>query len=347
MSLLINNAVIHKLMREGSEPSVIHEASAVLEVGDAALLTLVSDVHKVYSERSGKSYGKFDPALTPVSSEPHLLKLKNEAEADFLAITLNLMKILKSKVDGQNFATGGHVLIFDYNANGNRWFVVAIVNSASGTMVDENFQVVEAPYLDTNGLRFAGRVNFTDWEEGAERYISFLRGKSSDVSQYFQNFIGCTTVAQDLSDTKNLVAAVKQFASEQLLADDTKETLLAEVESFAREKAETKQPLSLDELANKVWPTAPDTLKKAFNESDPPISDGFIPRKRGLEGLVRFKAKTKKWKLEFEREAVQDGTILFNPDDGTVTIKNLPDEILASLREEFLQNAATDDDSAH
>ncbi|MFP2768347.1 nucleoid-associated protein [Oceanisphaera sp. KMM 10153] len=347
MTLKINNAVIHKLTREDSEPSVIHPAPASLDANDASLFTLVNDVHKVYGDRAGKSYGKFDPALTPVSSEPHLLKLKDEADADFLAITLDLMKILKSKVDSQNFATGGHVLIFDYNANDKRWFVVAIVNSAAGTMVDENFQVVDAPYLDTNGLRFAGRVNFTDWQAGTERYISFLRGKSSDVSLYFQNFIGCTTVAQDLNDTKNLVAAVKQFASDQQLADEAKEALLAEVDRFAREKAEDKQPLSLDELANKVWSNEPEALKNAFNESDPPISDGFIPRKRGLEGLVRFKAKTKKWKLEFEREAVQDGTILFNPEEGTVTIQNLPDEILASLREEFVQNAATDDDPAH
>lgn len=340
---IIHNAVIHKLERPTGEPAVIVPAPRCLDTDDEPLKELIESVHKVYGERQGKSYGEFDPNLTLVSAEPYVHQLKEQEDVDFFALSLRLMILLKNQVDSQNFATGGHVLMFDFTASGKRWFVVSIVNSAPGTMVDDDFKVVKAPHLDVDGIRFAGRVNLTDWLPAAKRYISFLRGKNSEVSQYFQKFLGCSTAQQDLADTRNLVKAVKQFAADQMLDDATKERLLTEVNNFAREKAELQQPMILGELANRVWPEDPEILNATFAQADPPISDGFIPRKRGLDGLVRFKAKTNKWKLEFEREAIQDHTIRFDPEEGTLTIQNLPEDILAQLREEFLANVNPND----
>lgn len=340
---VIHHAVIHRLHRDAGQPAVIQEAPACLDVNDAPLRELVESVHGVYGDRQGKSYGVFDPELTLVSAEPYLQQLRDQNDADFYGISIALMQILKDKVESQNFATGGHVLMFDFSAHGTRWFVVAIVNSAPGTMIDANFRVVPAPHLDVDGIRFAGRVNFIEWERANQRYISFLRGKNSEVSLYFQKFLGCSTSQQDLADTRNLVKVIKKFAADQNLDEASRERLLTEVNNIAADKAERQEPLDLGELANRVWPQAPGDLNAAFAQADPPIADGFVPRKRGLDGLVRFKAKTTKWKLEFEREAIQDHTIHFDPDEGTLTIRNLPADILASLTNEFSANANPDD----
>lgn len=132
---------------------------------------------------------------------------------------------------------------------------------------------------------------------------------------------------------------IKKFAAEKNRDEASRERLLTEVNNIAADKAEREKPLDLGELANRVWPQAPEELNAAFSQADPPIADGFVPRKRGLDGLVRFKAKTAKWKLEFEREAIQDHTIHFDPDEGTLTIRNLPADILASLTNEFSADA--------
>lgn len=210
-------------------------------------------------------------------------------------------------------------------------------------MVDENYKVVTAPHLDVAGIRFAGRVNIDQWKQNEQRYISFLSGKGAEVSQYFQKFLGCSTSQKEMEDTRNLVKVVKQFATDQNLDDFSRERLLTEVNRFAMDKANSKEPLILGELANRVWPTAPEQLNTAFAEADPPISDGFIPRKRGLDALVRFKAKTSKWALEFEREAIQSHTITVDLDAKTLIIKELPDDFLARYQYEFLTNVSPDD----
>lgn len=335
MAQQLLNAVIHKLEKETGAPAHIIEAQQCLDITDTPLKDLVNQVHAVYANREAKSYGKFDPELNSVSAEPHLSALKDSPNPDFLALSKIMMQVLKDKADAQNFATGGHVLMAESAGNGARWFVVAILNSKSGTAISEDLRVMQAPHLDVEGIRFAGRVNFTDWTAGTERYISFLKGKSNDVSQYFQKFLGCSTVQQDLQDTRNLVKAVKQFATDQGLSDDVRETLLKEVYRVADERATQKMPLDLSELSNRVWPADPDALRTALATSNPPIADGFVPRKRGLDGLTRFSAKASNWKLEFDREAIQDHTIEFNDAEGTITIRNLPADVLANLMAEF------------
>lgn len=343
MSITVNNAIIHKLEREDGELTVIIPAPKCLDQSNEPLIELVGEVHRIYGTRDGKSYGVFDPELKPVSAEPHLQVLRDQGVADFYKISISLMQILKAKADERNFATGGHVLMFDYTTNGVRWFVVSVVNSAPGTMVNEAFQVVKAPHLDVEGIRFAGRVNFTEWTAATQRYISFLRGKNSEVSQYFKRFLGCSTDVQDLNDTRNLVEVIKQFAVDQQLDESAREKLLSEVDAFARAKAKDKQPLILEELANRVWPQEPEVLRAVFAAAPTPISDGFIPKIRGLDGLVKFKAITKHWKLEFGREAIQDETITFDDQQGTLTISNIPAEVLAELIKEFRVHANTTD----
>lgn len=342
MPLAIHHAIIHKLNKTEGSPSTLGLAPDVLPTDDEPLQQLVSDVHSVYNSRQSKSYGVFDSELTNVSAEPHLRRLRDESDADFYQISIALMQVLKSRADERNFV-GGHVLMFDYTVNNFRWFVVALVSSASGAMVDENYKVVTAPHLDVAGIRFAGRVNFDQWQNNEQRYISFLSGKGAEISQYFQKFLGCLAPQKDFEDTKNLVKVVKQFATAQNLDDASRERLLTEVNRFAMEKADSNEPLHLGELANRVWPTSPEDLNVAFAEADPPISDGFVPRKRGLDGLVRFKAKTQKWALEFDREVIQNHTITVDPDERTLIIKDLPDDFLARYRYEFLINADSDD----
>jgi nucleoid-associated protein len=335
MALELLHAVIHKLEKETGSPGRIIEAGACLEVSDAPLQELIGQVQQVYSGRTSKSYGQFDPTLRAVSAETHVERLREEGGIDFLEISKRLMEVLKEKAETQNFSTGGHVLMFHTNWMGSRWFGVVILNSTAGTMINENLRVVSAPHLDVEGIRFAGRVNFTEWAAGSERYISFLKGKKNEVSVYFQRFLGCSTTQEDLNDTRNLVKAVKRFAEESNLTNQQRETLLHDVYREAGQKAKDELPLGLEELANRVWPSDPVALRQVLATADPPISDGFVPRKRGLDGLVRFIAKAPKWKLEFDRDVINDQTIEFRKEEGLLIIHNLPDDVAASLESEF------------
>jgi nucleoid-associated protein len=65
------------------------------------------------------------------------------------------------------------------------------------------------------------------------------------------------------------------------------------------------------------------------------LTDGFVPNAGVLATLVRFKARTDDWTLEFDRNAINSEAISFNEDDETLVIRNLPASLIARLRQEF------------
>lgn len=337
----ITEAIVHKLVKVQGSKDVDIELKGALPTITPALQRLVTFVHDAYSKRSGKSYGAFEADAELHPTQTYLRRLINEGKGSFVDVSHSLMKVLADKAKKESFATGGYVLIVDMNNGATRWFLVAVLTDVAGAAINADLEVIDATHLDLSAMRFAGRVNITDWDAGAERYISFLRGKKSDVSEYFQDFIGCSTLIKPLQETQRLVQVVKKFAVDQGLDEATREKLLAEVHGFALACAKEKRELDLDALANHVWPDDPEVLQTVFGSADPAISDGFIPDGRALGGLTKFKAKTPTWSIEFDRSAMSDHTIRFDAKTRELKITQIPDDIAAKLSQEF----SNDDDA--
>lgn len=342
----ISTAIVHGLKKASGERAATTDLRATCLAVTPALQRLVDAVHGDYVTRLGKSYGAFEADAELFPAQTHIRKLLADGTPDFVAITHGLMRILADSASGESFATGGYVLMADVGTGAARWLYVAILTDVAGAAIDANLDVIESTHLDVSALRFAGRINLTELAAGGERYISFLRGRKSEVSAYFQEFLGCSTVMKPLVETQRLVQAIKQFAIDNELDEPTKERLLKETFDFAQECIKEKRDLYLDALANRVWPDEPAVLKTALGKADPPISDAFMPHGTALRPLRKFVARTANWSLEFEREAFIDHTITFNPADKTITIHTLPDDILSRLNEEFRNDDGDTPDEA-
>lgn len=339
----IVNAVVHNLIKSQGSREVKTELRSAPLVVKPALERLILAVHDAYASRAGKSHGAFeaDTALHPAQlSIRELLSDDGHEPARFIGITQTLMSILADRASSESLALGGYVLMVDLNNGSTRWLLMAVLTDVAGAAINESLDVVDATHLDLSAMRFAGRVNLTDLAENTERCIGFLRGKKTEVSGYFERFIGVSTIIRELQETQRLVQVIKQFASEQKLDELTRERLLNEVYRIGDECSKTKSPLDLNALANRVWSSDPDALKTAIGRADPPISDGFVPDRRALLPLKKFKAKTSTWTLEFDRSAMADNTIHFDPKTRELKISRIPDEIAARLTDEFTNDEA-------
>lgn len=339
----ILNAVVHKIEKETTSDAQLILATALLDREDKELHSLVEQVQRIYSERSNKQYGEFDVSGETPGIRAYLEKLYADDGEDFLTLSDRMMHVLKGQADEQNFATGGHVLIVDSTNGATRWFVVAMLNSVDGSWIDENFRILRAPHVDLEGLRFAGRVNMTAWQANeGPRYISFLGGRSNDVSRYFQRFLGCTTVKKDLQDTRNLIDGIKQFAKDRGMSREATQTLEDRAYESCEELVRTSVPVSIEAFCNRVFPDDPDALSEALAKADPPIADGFMIAKRGLTGLKKFIADGPGWRLDFDREQMTKDTIRFDRDARSLIITNLPADVIEALNHEFPPETPTD-----
>lgn len=335
MSLQIQNAIAHRIHKERHQTGTLELRESCLE-NTEVLKLLVDEIDSAYKKRTGKSFGEFEPDEDNYPTSGNLRSHFEACEINFIELSKRLMTtLLLGANSGGSLATGGGVLMLDVGSDADRWFVVAILTDKAGAQLDSDLNLVASEQLDIDSMRFAGRVNVTDWLAGEERYVSFLKGGSAEVSGYFQDFLGCTNPRAITKETTKLVTLVKEAIHELDISDADKEAANRRVYEYLDTCARDSEPYSISTLANTVSPQSPEIISEYLANSEHELSDGFIPTKNALTGLVRFEARAKRWQLKFDRNALIEDEIRFDAESQTLTIRNLTRELIDELSSEF------------
>lgn len=333
---MIKDIVYHVLIKEqGSTENVsISLNPDVLPVDDSTN-KLLEQLTERYHGKAGKGYGVFEENIDsyPTSTIIEEYLDVNIAD-DFQSCTERLMKHLMAESQRQAGAKGGKVVFIHYLEGNQEYFLVAILTEKVGLMA-KNWNLTQDDILNFENLRFAGRINISSWQNkgnNQQRYISFLKGQG-EVSGYFKSFMGCSDVLMASQETKVLVEQIKSFATSKNLNSDERAHLNANAKEYLQELADNKPQalqFSMQAFTNRVWPDEPqdlvDFFKRYGEEHDCPISDGFVPDKRSLRGLVVQSYRTKHWAFSFDDAAIKDNAVQVL--DGKVIFHKPPQDIL-------------------
>lgn len=331
---IISNIVVHKLVKEQ------HTREASVELRGAPLRVsnttqrLIDRIHKLYTEKAGKGYGKFEENEDEYPAQKYVRRHVLEQRTTFLELSVSLMEHLQARASRELLATGGYVLIARLTNDERDYLLVAIVTEVIGTAITEGLDVIDSIHLDMSQMRVAGRIDLTGWSEDAERYISFLKGRS-DIAEYFKLFLGCNDLMVALEESRKLKEALEQFVGEQEITQEERDTALETAHDYLTALSKEGAEVSLDALANHVWPNDPDALKLSLANEELELSDGFVPDRRAIKGLIKFEGRTTHWKLVFDRKAIRNGSLQYNQETGTITLTNVPDALKADLNDEI------------
>lgn len=334
MNEIVTLAVHDLVRKEGRYETQL--AARTLAVTDTTQ-RVIDEIYDLYNRRASKSHGKF----TTQEGYPTQGQVRDyvaDPNNDFLALTSRMMETLKTQAQARSASTGGHVLFAHFKREDRDYLLVAIVNDRLSAALTSERDMRDVKHLDLDGFRFAGRINLTAWARGDDRYISFLKGKG-DVSEYFRHFLGCDSVVQDRVDTSNLVSALKNFVVVSKMPERDGNEFLGRAKAICERASRAREELEFEALANELMPKDPKKLIDHLAHADRALSDRFVPDRRALASLVRLRGGTKQWKVEFEREAISDGTVLYDAERNSLTLTGLPDELVAQLTSEGLGNA--------
>lgn len=299
----------------------------------ATVQRVIDMLYDLYSRRASKSHGRFSEDEANYPTQGYVRNFVKSGFQDFSDLTQKMMATLQKEAGQKSGATGGHVFFAHFERDAQHFLLVTIVTDKLGAALSNNFEVEDVTHLDIDGFRFAGRINITDWSSNGQRYVGFIKGKG-DVSEYFKEFLGCDTTELERKDTADFVAALKKFAEDQQMAPAEKGNFLAKARHICDEAAKHREEIHFQALANELLPHAPEPLIEALANPDIGLNDGFIPNRRALGALIKFRGKTKLWSIEFDREALSGGAIQYNKADNSLTLRNLPDDLVDQLRAE-------------
>ncbi|MDK2125220.1 nucleoid-associated protein [Parachitinimonas caeni] len=329
--LSVSHVIVHQLSKSEQGEASVRLRDTPLPL-NAAAQRLVEQLVGLYTARLGKSFGQFeeDEASFPL---PRWLRQYLQAQSlDFSGLSAQMAEALRQRLEQEALATGGYLLIAHAKEASSDSLLVALLTEAQGSALTAELDVTDCSYLDLSSLKVAGRIDLTAWQQGGERYISFLKGKG-DVAQYFKQFLGCSDVVSALKETQKLVQGLGQFVESRKLQPAQRDEILERAHSYLEGLGEQDVPWSLDEVAQQVWPQEPACLRRSFDEQAIEVSGGFVPDKRAIKPLVRFKAQAQQWKLEFDRNSLRSGAVIYNKHNDTLVLYDVPEHLKRALLE--------------
>jgi len=329
----VKHVVVHILAKEQHGAATIELSPNESDLTQASQ-RLINDICGKYAGKAGKGYGHFenDSDNYPMSS---MVEEYTSGNSDFHGSSCRMMNHLLERTSDQQLATGGYVLFSHVEIDRHDYLLVAIVNATTGSAITREFAIQDSVYLDIAKLRVAGRIDLTSLSNGAERYISFLKGQNS-VSTYFKKFLGCNDVLIARRESEKLRKALKEFATEQGLSEETRESFLESAYDHLKALSKNDQPLSIEILANAIWPADPAILTSKLADENLELSDGFVPDGRVIRGLVTYKGKSQHWELKFDRAGIVDGSVEYNQERNEIVLRNIPDKFRDELIKEVI-----------
>ncbi|AOY00666.1 nucleoid-associated protein [Jeongeupia sp. USM3] len=325
----LRNLIVHHLVKapHGDATMVLRDAEIA---PSPAAQQLVDQLVDRYSERSGKGYGRFEDDEDGFPVQRLLRQHVVDGAVDFVTLSKLLMQQLLARIEAEPLAAGGYVVIARLEHAGSDYLFIALASEAIGTAIGDGLSIVDSPYLDLTALRVAGRIDLSAWLRGVERCISFLKGRG-DVANYFKLFLGCNDVVIALKETQKLVQGLTQFAEREQLPAPQRDALFERAHGMLDEAGDAGAPLSLDQLVEQAWPDAPGLLREALNDDESRIASDFVPDRRAIRPLTHFKAKADHWKIEFDRNSLRSGQVIYDRDNGTLILTEIPEGLRRAL----------------
>ncbi|WP_288843060.1 nucleoid-associated protein [uncultured Deefgea sp.] len=326
----LQHLIIHQLHKEPNGPARVALSSAEMPINSAAQ-RLVDHLCQLYGSRNGKGFGKFeeDEHEYPM---PALVR-RYVDDTDFLGFSQQAIAQLQVRAEQEAEASGGYVLMAHVSNSEMDFLFFALVGEVIGTAVNADLHLEDSIHLDMDHLRVAGRIDLGVWQAGGERYVSFLRGRG-DVAAYFKLFLGCNDMVTPLKETQKLVKGLEQFVEQQALSAQDRDEVFQRAHNLLDEMGNEQGEVNLAEVASQIYPDAPQALQAALQHEDLGLIDGFVPDRRAIKPLMRFKAAAPEWKLEFDRASLRSGAVIYDKHSDTLVLSNIPDKLKKALLEQ-------------
>jgi nucleoid-associated protein len=152
-------------------------------------------------------------------------------------------------------------------------------------------------------------------------------------------FLGCDNTVQVRQDTTDLVQALKSYADDEGMVGEARDEFLGKAKAICDRASRNREEIEFEALANELAPKEPQALLSLLSDPERKLNDRFIPDRRALSSLVKFKGKTALWSVEFERDALSGGKVRYDASENTLTLLDLPDDLTAQLRNELVRDA--------
>jgi len=335
---MIKKLIAHQLVKDAhSNVSTLVKRDDVLPIDSELSNSLFEQLQQSFRNHSpivGKfrSTGDTSPAYQQVLIE-YLAETTNGDE-HFISMSSRGMDLLKVEIEKQSLATGGYIIFCEYETNGNTYLLVSLLSTKAQPTFDEHLNLVAAITPNLTDLRHAARIKLGSVSSNSEGVVQFISRRTSGVSDYFRDFLGCEEITRPDVQAGILYTVLTNWAKEQNYSEEQRSNMMTQAYSHWQKCRKEKRPMTLAALANVLVPSEPSELLTHLTKEGQNLAGEFpAPSPSSMKRFVRFSYDGRSIKLEFDRN-VWGNQIQISESERTLTIRDAPEELLEMLRAE-------------
>ncbi|AHG75637.1 Nucleoid-associated protein [Mannheimia varigena USDA-ARS-USMARC-1296] len=332
MSINVSEIVLHQLHKtEGENPELHTVLRENLLAISPEVDQMMLQLHQAYQTKA-KAYGVFKPESVFAQQLNRLL----EQETDFLAFSHSCAKMLATELAKYPFADGGTFILCRYTFLATEYLFIALIDSRSSMLVDEQLEVKRTQYLEIAQYDIACRINLTELKLDAtsNRYLTFVKGRvGRKIADFFMDFLSAEEGFNPQLQNQTLLQAVSDYCEQgELSAPQTRE-VKKQVFEYCKGQINSGEEIALNELAQ-AMPTLNEVDFAQFTQNeDYGLEENIPPMRNALKTLTKFSGSGKGVTISFNAELLGERLIWDELND-TLTIKGLP----ANLRDQLERN---------
>lgn len=342
--MAIKNVILHEVTRKNDGDPVVtnlrDEENSIEGLGSK----LTEQLIELFSQ-STLNIGEFgvdgDSTLEP-AFEQQLKRLQNK-EKTFVETTKDMAERFADIIREPKLQSvkGGILAFYMYEYRENTLLAITVLNRIDGINASKNLDLSSATIIDLNRLHLGASINLTDWDEGlSTRYIKFKTGRSVEMRDYFESFIGCQRDKEAATrETSALKTAIKTYSSELGLGSDETQSKLDSAHSFIQEQQKAGKEVLLTHVANAVFPDSTDDFLAIARNDEHQLSEQIAISSAELKRYVRLSGRGKGVSISFDNELLGK-TVTFENEQLIFT--DIPETLKQSIID--LQREAKDND---
>jgi len=328
-----NSTYVGVNLRSSENPINDNSKSLVQSLSQLFKRTGLSSGHFIEPEGEGDDKPKLERLI-----EAHL---QNGFLVDFQRFSEAVARHLKRVLENTKTAKGGYLWINCYKQNDNYFLSLVILRKKDALQI-KNLSLDKVEEIDLDKLHMAARINISQWKLNdplLDRYIAFKVGKSSsEVTDYFQEFIGCSEAVRAKRDTDNLVKVTVEFCKKHGFDDRKTDVIKRDLEEMCLRWHSEETPVFLDkisEILDRTFVEAESENGKFLEiaQGEPYLLTNEIRIHKGaLRKLRKYVGHSKKLNISFDSDLL-GRSVIYDALDKTLTITDLPDDLLGQLEE--------------
>ncbi len=342
--MAIKNVILHEVTRKNDGDPVVtnlrDEENSIEGLGSK----LTEQLIELFSQ-STLNIGEFgvdgDSTLEP-AFEQQLKRLQNK-EKTFVETTKDMAERFADIIREPKLQSvkGGILAFYMYEYRENTLLAITVLNRIDGINASKDLDLSSATIIDLNRLHLGASINLTDWDEGlSTRYIKFKTGRSVEMRDYFESFIGCQRDKEAATrETSALKTAIKTYSSELGLDSDETQSKLDSAHSFIQEQQKAGKEVLLTHVANAVFPDSTDDFLAIARNDEHQLSEQIAISSTELKRYVRLSGRGKGVSISFDNELLGK-TVTFENEQLIFT--DIPETLKQSIID--LQREAKDND---